>query len=151
MSETGRFGQKNMTINEIQNRIINEMASFEEWFDKYEYLIEQGKKLKPLNDDFKIEENLIKGCQSSVWVHADTNGVSGGKIHFGADSDTLITRGMIALLLKVLNNRAPREILDADLYFIQETGLSSNLSPSRANGLNSIAKQMKQLAKDLNG
>jgi cysteine desulfuration protein SufE len=132
-----------MTINEIQNRIISDMASFEEWFDKYEYLVEQGRRLGTLEDRFRVDANLIKGCQSSVWVHAD---LIEGRMRFGADSDTRITRGMIALLLRVLNDQTPGDILAADLYFLQQTGLSTNLSPSRANGLASIVLQMKRYA-----
>ncbi|MEZ4599646.1 MAG: SufE family protein [Syntrophotaleaceae bacterium] len=132
-----------MTINEVQDRIIVEMAACGEWFDKYEYLIDQGRKLDALEDRFRTEENLIPGCQSRVWLHAE--GIY-GKIRFSADSDTLITKGMIALLLRVLNDRPAEEICSADLYFIRETGLSTNLSPSRANGLASIVLQMKRQA-----
>ena len=134
-----------MKINDIQDRIIGDMAPMEEWFDKYEYLVEQGKNLGPLDGRFKVEDNLIKGCQSSVWVHAD---MVDGRMRFGADSDTLITKGMIALLLKVFDNQYPEDIAKADLYFIQKTGLSSNLSPSRANGLVSIVERLKQYARE---
>jgi cysteine desulfuration protein SufE len=137
-----------MTIDQAQNRIIEEMASCEEWFDKYEFLIEQGKKLNVLEDRFRIEENLIPGCQSQVWLRAD---LIDGKLHFAADSDTQITKGIIALLLRVLNDRSPRDIAAADLYFILETGLGSNLSPSRANGLASIVRQMKRHAEKVLG
>jgi cysteine desulfuration protein SufE len=132
-----------MTIDEIQNRIIDEMASREEWFDKYEYLVAQGKILAPLENRFKVDENLIPGCQSQVWIHGE---LVDGKVHFGADSDTLITRGMIALVIRVLNDREPRDIVDADLYFLQKTGLDTNLSPSRANGLAAIIRHMKRYA-----
>jgi cysteine desulfuration protein SufE len=132
-----------MTINEIQDEIVRDMASFEAWFEKYEYLVEQGKNLEPLEARYKIEANLISGCQSRVWVCAE---LVEGRVQYGADSDARITRGMIALLLRVLNNQLPQDIFHADLYFIQQTGLSSNLSPSRANGLLSVVKQMKRYA-----
>jgi cysteine desulfuration protein SufE len=134
------------SINDIQDRIVEEMAPMEDWFDKYEYLVGQGRKLAPLDERYRVEANLIQGCQSSVWVRAET---TGGRIRFGADSDTLITKGMIALLLKVLDNQFPQDVARADLYFIQKTGLASNLSPSRANGLVSIVERMKQYAREL--
>lgn len=132
-----------MTINEAQDRIIAQMSSYGEWFDKYEYLIEQGKKLAGLEDGFKNEEHLVPGCQSQVWLLSE---FAEGRIHFTADSDTLITKGMISLLLRALNDHPPGDIVNADLYFIQKTGLGSNLSPSRANGLASIVLQMKRHA-----
>ncbi len=132
-----------MTINEAQDRIIVEMSSYGEWFDKYEYLIEQGKQLANLEDGLKTEERLVPGCQSQVWLLSE---IAEGRIHFTADSDTLITKGMISLLLRVLNGHPPSDIVAAELYFIQETGLGSNLSPSRANGLASLVRQMKRHA-----
>ena len=132
-----------MSMNDIQDQIIADMASLEQWFDKYEYLLEQSNHLAPLDDRLKVEENLMKGCQSKVWLHAD---LIEGRVRYGADSDALITRGMIALLLRVLNNQLPQDIVPADLYFIQDTGLSANLSPSRANGLVSMVKEMKRCA-----
>jgi cysteine desulfuration protein SufE len=134
-----------MEIDDIQNRIIDEMNAAKDWLDKYEYLVEQGRRLDPLGEELKLDANAISGCQSKVWLHAV---FSDGKLHFRADSDTLITKGMIALLLRVLNHRKPRHILGADLYFIQKTGLASHLSPSRANGLMAIVKQMKRYARD---
>ena len=134
-----------MEIDDIQNRIIDEMNAAKDWLDKYEYLVEQGRRLDPLGEELKLDANAISGCQSKVWLHAV---FSDGKLHFRADSDTLITKGLIALLLRVLNHRKPRHILGADLYFIQKTGLASHLSPSRANGLMAIVKQMKRYARD---
>jgi cysteine desulfuration protein SufE len=134
-----------MEIDDIQNRIIEEMAATEAWLDKYEYLVEQGRRLDPLGEDLRDDANAISGCQSKVWLHAV---FSDGKLHFRADSDTLITKGMIALLLRVLNHRRPRHIIGADLYFIQKTGLASHLSPSRANGLMAIVNQIKRYARD---
>jgi cysteine desulfuration protein SufE len=134
-----------MEIDDIQNRIIDEMNAAKDWLDKYEYLVEQGRRLDPLGEELKLDANAISGCQSKVWLHAV---FSDGKLHFRADSNTLITKGMIALLLRVLNHRKPRHILGADLYFIQKTGLASHLSPSRANGLMAIVKQMKRYARD---
>ncbi len=136
------------SINDIQDRIVEEMAPMEDWFDKYEYLVEQGRNLSPIDERFKVEANLIQGCQSSAWVRAE---MTGGRIRFVADSDALITKGMIALLLKVLDNQYPQNVARADLYFIEKTGLGSNLSPSRANGLVSIVERMKQYARELGG
>lgn len=132
-----------MNIDDTQNRIIHDMTASEDWMDKYDYLIRQAQNLGALEDRFKVDANAISGCQSSVWLHSE---FSDGRIHFKADSDTLITKGMIALLLQVLNHRQPRDIVDADLYFIEKTGLGSNLSPSRANGLAAIVSQMKRCA-----
>lgn len=132
-----------MTIDQTQHQIIGEMAALDEWFDKYAYLLDQGKTLEPFEDRFKVEENLIPGCQSSVWVHGE---IVAGRMHLQGDSDALITKGMLGLLLRVLNNRAPRDIAEADLFFIRATGLSSNLSPSRANGLAAIVNHIKHLA-----
>ncbi|MDY6954091.1 MAG: SufE family protein [Thermodesulfobacteriota bacterium] len=134
-----------MTIDEAQDQIVSDMASREEWFDKYEYLVEQGKNLEALDDRFKVEAHVIQGCQSKVWVCAEC---IEGKVQYGADSDALITRGLIALLLRVLNHKVPEDIVKADLYFIQETGLGSHLSPSRANGLVAIVRQMKRWAEN---
>lgn len=135
-----------MDIDEAQNLIIAEMNANKSWLDKYEYLIEQGRRLEPMGEEFKVDANALSGCQSKVWLQAV---YSEGHLHFRADSDTLITRGMIALLLRVLNHRQPRQILGADLHFIQKTGLASHLSPSRANGLQAIVNQMKRRAGDL--
>lgn len=135
-------------INDIQDGIVEDMALLEEWFDKYEYLVDQGRKLDPLDERHKVEANLIQGCQSRVWVHAE---MIDGRIRFRADSDTLITKGMIALLLKVFDNQYPQDVVRADLYFIEKTGLGTNLSPSRANGLVSIIERMKQYAREPGG
>ncbi len=134
-----------MNINDTQNRIIHDMNSIDDWLDKYEYLLRQGRRLAALDDCFKVESNLVSGCQSNVWLHSE---VANDKMQFMADSDTLITKGMIALLLNVLNYHDPRDIVDADLYFIQETGLGTHLSPSRANGLAAIVNEMKRSARD---
>jgi len=129
-----------MTINDIQDKIIEEFSVLEDWLDKYEYIINLGKDFTPLDDRLKIEQNAVKGCQSKVWI---TSKLSGGKISFLADSDALITRGLIALLLRVLNHQTPDDVVNTELYFIDKIGLSSNLSPSRANGLASIVKHVK--------
>ncbi len=134
-----------MNLNETQDRIIYDLNGIEDWLDKYEYLLEQGRKLEALENCFKVESNQVRGCQSSVWLHPEC---IDGKMHYTADSDTLITKGMIALLLDVLNHRQPRDIVDADLYFIRKTGLSTHLSPSRANGLAAIVNEMKRYAGD---
>jgi cysteine desulfuration protein SufE len=128
-----------MTINEIQDRIIEELLPLNNWFEKYEYLIGLGKALKPLNEEFKTDENLISGCQSKVWMKAEKKD---NKIYMTADSDTLITKGIIALLLRVFNNQSPEDIINCNLYFVEKIGLSTNLSPARANGVVSIVKQI---------
>jgi cysteine desulfuration protein SufE len=129
-----------MTLKEIQDQIIEEFSVFDEWLDKYEYLIELGTSLQTLDSKFKTNEYLINGCQSRVWVNAD---LEGDKVIFKADSDAIITRGIVALLIRVLSNRNPEEIMDADLYFIDKIGLTQNLSPTRSNGLLAMVKQMK--------
>lgn len=131
------------TINEIQDRIIEEFSVFDEWLDKYDYLIELSKELPEIAPEHRTDQYVIKGCQSRVWVDAD---MRDGKIYFTADSDAIITKGIIALLIRVMNGRTPQEILDADLYFIDRIGLSENLSPTRANGLVAMIKQMKLYA-----
>ena len=131
-------------INKIQDKIIEEFSKLNDWFDKYEYLIDLGKSLEPLDEKLKSEENSISGCQSKVWFKAE---IRDERIHYLADSDSLITKGMISLLLRVLNNQYPEDIINSDLYFIDKIGLNSNLSPSRANGLMSIVKQIKSSAK----
>ena len=130
-------------INTIQDEIIEEFSQLNDWFDKYEYLINLGKFLEPLDEKLKSEENSISGCQSQVWIKAETRGE---RIHYLADSDSLITRGMISLLLRVLNNQFPEDIVNSDLYFIDKIDLNSNLSPARVNGLMSIVKQIKSSA-----
>ena len=132
------------TINEIQDQVVEEFEMFEEWMDKYEYIIELGKELAPLAEKHKVKQNLIEGCQSRVWLYADLN--TDSRIIFSADSDAIITKGVVGMLAKILSNHTPQEILNADLYFIEKIGLSNNLSPTRANGLASMIKQMKMYA-----
>ncbi len=129
-----------MTISEIENEIIEEFSMFDDWMEKYEHLIELGKELPIIADSQKTEENIIKGCQSRVWLHAENEK---GIISYTADSDAIITKGIIALLVRVLNNQNPKEIVDAKLEFIDEIGLKEHLSPTRSNGLISMVKQMK--------
>jgi len=132
-----------MTINETQDIIIEEFEMFDEWMDKYEYLIEFAKNIPIIADEYKQTTNLIKGCQSQVWLNAEYQDFS---VCFTADSDAIITKGIIALLLRVLNHRTPEEILSADLYFVEKIGLKQHLSPTRANGLVSMIKQIKMYA-----
>ena len=132
-----------MTINEAQDEIIGEFSVFDEWLDKYEYLIELSGSLPASGEEHKNEQFLIRGCQSRVWVDAE---LRDGKIYFTADSDAIITKGIIALLIRVLSGRTPQEIVDSDLYFIDRIGLRENLSPTRANGLLAMIKQMKLYA-----
>jgi len=127
-------------INDIQDEIIEEFSIFDDWMDKYSLLIELGNSLEPLDPKYKVDSNLIQGCQSRVWLQAD---YSDGRIHFKAESDAVIVKGIIALLIKVLSNRTPDEIIDADLYFINRIGLNEHLSPTRSNGLVSMVKQMR--------
>lgn len=131
------------TINDIQEQIIEEFSVFDEWLDKYEYLIGLGNELAPIDPEHRTEQYVIKGCQSRVWLDAE---IRDGKVYFTADSDAIITKGIIALLIRVLSGRTPGEILSADLYFIDRIGLSENLSPTRANGLVAMIKQMKLYA-----
>ena len=126
-----------------QQQIIDEFSVFTDWMDKYEYLIELGKELEPLSDSDKTEQNLIKGCQSQVWLSAN---YADGLVTFRADSDAIITKGIIGLLIKVLSGLSPKEIIDADLHFIDAIGLRENLSPTRSNGLVSMIKQIKMYA-----
>ena len=129
-----------MTINEIQDEIIEEFELFDDWEGKYEYIIDLGKKLPKLSDEFKTEENIIKGCQSVVWLHAYKQD---GKIYFEADSEAIIVKGLVSMLVKVMSNHTPEEIANADLYFIDKVGLASHLAQTRSNGLASMVKQMK--------
>lgn len=133
-----------MSINDTQNEIIDEFADLTDWMDRYAYIIELGNQLPPLPADHKVPQNLIEGCQSRVWIWADR--MADGRIHFEADSDALIVKGIVYLLLRVLSDRTPDEILGADLYFIKEIGLSDHLSPTRSNGLVAMVKQMKNYA-----
>ena len=132
-----------MTINEIQDEIIEEFSGFDDWVDKYQLLIDLGNEQEPLEEKYKTEQNLIDGCQSRVWLVAD---FSGGKIHFSAESDALIVKGIVALLIRVLSDHTPQEILDADLYFIDKIGLKEHLSPTRSNGLVAMVKQIRLYA-----
>ena len=132
-----------MTINEIQDEIIEEFSDFEDWMDKYQLLIDLGSDQLPLEEKYKNEQNLIDGCQSRVWLQAD---MIDGKLHFQAESDALIVKGIVALLIRVLGDHTPQEILDTDLYFIERIGLSEHLSPTRSNGLLAMIKQMKMYA-----
>lgn len=132
-----------MTINEIQDEIIEEFSGFDDWMDKYQLLIDLGNEQAPLDEQYKTEQNLIDGCQSRVWLQAD---YEDGKIRFTAESDALIVKGIVALLIRVLSGHTPKEILDADLYFIEEIGLKEHLSPTRSNGLLAMVKQMRMYA-----
>jgi cysteine desulfuration protein SufE len=132
-----------MTINEVQDNIIEEFSLFGDWMDKYNLLIDLGKELSTIDPKYKVKDFLIEGCQSKVWLHPDFDGKL---ITFTADSDAIITRGIVALLIKVLSNRTPEEILNSDLYFIDKIGLRQNLSPTRSNGLLSMVRQMKLYA-----
>lgn len=132
-----------MTINEIQDEVIEEFADFDDWMDRYQLLIDLGSEQEALSDEYKTESNLIDGCQSRVWLQAD---MVDGKVHFQAESDALIVKGIVALLIRVLNDQTPQDILDADLYFIESIGLKEHLSPTRSNGLLAMLKQMKLYA-----
>jgi cysteine desulfuration protein SufE len=132
-----------MTINQVQDKIIDEFSTFEDWMDKYNFLIDLGKELPIIDPKFKIKDYLIEGCQSKVWLHPEFNGQ---KITFTAESDALITRGIVALLIKVLSDRTPDEIISSNLYFIDRIGLRQNLSPTRSNGLLSMIRQIKLYA-----
>ena len=137
-----------MTINEIQDEIIEEFGGFDDWMDKYQLLIDLGNEQESLDDKYKTEQNLIDGCQSRMWLQAD---LVDGKIHFSAESDALIVKGIVALLIRVLSDHTPQEILNADLYFIEEIGLKEHLSPTRSNGLLAMVKQIKMYALAYNG
>ncbi len=134
-----------MTIDQTQNEIIEEFEGLTDWMDRYAYIIELGNALPEFPDELKTPENLIEGCQSRVWIAADRR--ESGEIHFRADSDALIVKGIVALLLRVLSDRTPDEILGADLYFIDRIGLHDHLSPTRSNGLVSMAKQIHDYAR----
>ena len=157
-----------MSINEIQDEIIEEFSGLDDWMDKYQLLIDLGNEQEPLDEKYKTEQNLIDGCQSRVWLQADYDptpvppldgegskdgvpplegeGSRGGVIHFSAESDALIVKGIVSLLIRVLSDHTPQEILDADLYFIEEIGLKEHLSPTRSNGLVAMVKQMRVYA-----
>ena len=132
-----------MTINELQNNVIEEFADFDDWMDKYALLIDLGNSLPPLEEKYKTESNLIEGCQSRVWLQAD---YVDGKILFKGESDAVIVKGIVSLLISILSDHTPKEILDADLYFIEKIGLKEHLSPTRSNGLVAMVKQMRMYA-----
>lgn len=132
-----------MTINEIQDELISDFEFFEDWMSKYEYIIQLGKELPLIDEAYKKDDYLIKGCQSRVWLHADHQD---GRVIFTADSDAIITKGLVSLMVKVLSGHAPKDIAESDLYFIDKIGLTEHLSPTRANGLLSMVKQMKMYA-----
>jgi len=132
-----------MTIKEIQEEIVDEFSMFDDWMQRYEYMIELGKSLPLIDEKYKVDENLIKGCQSKVWVHAI---LEGDKLAFTADSDAIITKGIVAILIRAYSNQRPSDILEADTQFIDEIGLKEHLSPTRANGLVSMIKQLKMYA-----
>ncbi len=131
------------TIQEKQAEIVSEFEMFEDWMQRYEYMIDLGKELPLINEKFKTDNNIIKGCQSKVWVHAELNE---NKLEFTADSDAIITKGIIAILIRTFSGEHPKEILDADMSFIDQIGLKEHLSPTRANGLVSMIKQLKMYA-----
>ncbi|NRR91286.1 SufE family protein [Winogradskyella undariae] len=132
-----------MTIEEVQNEIIDEFSMFEDWEERYQYMIDLGKDLPIIEEKYKTEDNIIKGCQSKVWVHAN---MQDDKVNFTADSDAIITKGIIAILIRVFSNQHPKAILDANTDFIDKIGLKEHLSPTRANGLVSMIKQLKLYA-----
>lgn len=132
-----------MTITEIEERIVEEFSRFDDWMDRYNYLIEMGKDLPKIDEQFRSDQYLISGCQSRVWLQAEQKD---GKIYFTADSDAVITKGIVTLLIKVLSGQSPETILQADLGFVDRIGLREHLSPTRSNGLNSMIKQMKLFA-----
>lgn len=132
-----------MTIQELQNEVIEEFQDFDDWMDKYQLLIDLGSEQEPLAEQYKTPQNLIDGCQSRVWLQAD---YEDGKIYFQAESDALIVKGIVALLIRVLSGHTPQEILDADMAFLDEIGLKDHLSPTRSNGLLAMVKQMKAYA-----
>lgn len=133
-----------MTINEIQDEVIAEFDGFDDWMDKYQLLIDIGVEQEPLDDKYKTEQNLIDGCQSRVWVHCEKQ--EDGTLTFIAESDALIVKGIVALLIRVLSGHTPKEIIDADLYFIEAIGLKEHLSPTRSNGLLAMLKRIKAYA-----
>ncbi|MDG0968085.1 MAG: SufE family protein [Flavobacteriaceae bacterium] len=132
-----------MTVKQVQNEIIEEFSLFDDWMQRYEYMIELGKSLPLIDTQYKTDQNIIKGCQSKVWVHAD---MVDEKVIFTADSDAIITKGIIAILIRTFSNHSPKEILEANTNFIDQIGLKEHLSPTRANGLVSMIKQLKLYA-----
>ena len=132
-----------MTIQEVQNEIIDEFSMFEDWEERYQYMIDLGKTLPLIEEKYKTDDHIIKGCQSKVWVHAE---MENDKVNFTADSDAIITKGIIAILIRVFSGQHPKDIIDADTDFIDKIGLKEHLSPTRANGLVSMVKQLKMYA-----
>ncbi|MDW3651528.1 MAG: SufE family protein [Bacteroidia bacterium] len=132
-----------MSIAELSEELVEEFDFLEDWMDKYTHLIELGRELEPMPDEYKDEEHIVRGCQSKVWLHAEQEG---SKVKFLADSDAIITKGLIAMLVKVLSNHSAKEIMDADLSFLDRIGVREHLSPNRSNGLNAMLKQMKYYA-----
>lgn len=132
-----------MTINELQDNVIEEFSAFDDWMDKYALLIDLGNSLPPLEEKYKTESNLIEGCQSRVWLQAD---YEDGKIIFKGESDAVIVKGIVSLLINIMSGHTPQEILDTDLYFIEKIGLKEHLSPTRSNGLVAMVKQMRMYA-----
>ncbi len=132
-----------MTIKEIQEEIVDEFLMFDDWMERYEYIIELGKSLPLIDEQYKLDENLIKGCQSKVWLHSE---IENDKLLFTADSDAILTKGIVALLLRVYSDQSPQDIIKADTDFIDQIGLQEHLSPTRANGLVSMLKQIKLYA-----
>ncbi len=137
-----------MKINENQDQLIAEFAPYEDWFEKYEHLVKLGKQLPAMREDLKNEVNTVSGCQSMLWIAAEKEN---GHLLFYADSDAKITRGIIAAVLKVVNQQAPKDILEADFYFLDDIGFTYNLSPSRSNGLSAIMKRVRELAREAAG
>ena len=133
-----------MTINELQDEIVDEFAEIDDWMDRYACIIDMGNQLDEMPQEFKTPEFLIEGCQSRAWLHAELD--NNGRIVYKADSDALIVKGIISMLLKVLSGHTPQEIMNADLYFIDKIGLAENLSPTRSNGLAALLKQMRLYA-----
>ena len=142
------MAENRQTINEIQDDIIEEFSGLDDWMDKYQLLIDLGNEQEPLDEKYKTEQNLIDGCQSRVWLQADYHD---GVIDFTAESDALIVKGLVALLIRVLSGHTPQEILDANLYFIDQIGLKEHLSPTRSNGLLAMVKQMRMYALAFSG
>ena len=131
------------SIDDIQNEIIEDFDFFDDWDDKYAHIIEMGKELQPLAEEYKTDDNIIKGCQSRVWLHAD---LEGENLILKADSDAIIVKGLVAMLLKVFSNHTPEEIMGTEIFFMQKIGMSNHLSPTRANGLVAMIKQIKLYA-----
>lgn len=132
-----------MNVKEVQDQIIEDFSIYDDWLDKYQYIIDLSKELPIIDDQYKTEQYVIKGCQSQVWLHAE---YKDGKIIYSADSDAVITKGIVSLLIRVLSNQSPEDIIHTDLYFIEKIGLKENLSPTRSNGLLAMIKQMKLYA-----